>query len=62
MPHIEATFFDTRFDDETFRPQMVDALTRAVASVVGEDAANDTTVILHGVGPSRWGHGGRLLG
>ncbi|AUI53745.1 tautomerase family protein [Arthrobacter crystallopoietes] len=62
MPHIEATFFDTRFDDETFRPQMVDALTQAVASVVGEDAANDTAVILHGVAPSRWGHGGKLLG
>jgi phenylpyruvate tautomerase PptA (4-oxalocrotonate tautomerase family) len=62
MPHIEAAFFDTRFDDETFRAQMVEALTQAVASVLGEDAGNDTTVILHGVAPSRWGHGGRLLG
>ncbi|WP_139006294.1 tautomerase family protein [Arthrobacter crystallopoietes] len=62
MAHIEATFFDTRFDDETFRPQMVKAITQAVVSVLGEDAGDDTTVILHGVAPSRWGHGGRLLG
>lgn len=62
MAIIEATFFDKRFDDETFRAQMVEALTQGVASVLGEDAGNDTTVVLHGVSPSRWGYGGKLLG
>lgn len=61
MAHIEATFFDKRFDDETFNAKMVEALTQAVASVLGEDAGNDTTVILHGVRPSRWGYSGKLL-
>ncbi|HEV7931453.1 MAG TPA: tautomerase family protein [Actinomadura sp.] len=62
MAIIEATFFDTRFDDETFNAEMVEAITQAVASVLGEAAGNDTTVILHGVPRSRWGYGGKLLG
>ncbi|MET7932952.1 tautomerase family protein [Streptomyces sp. NPDC005336] len=62
MAHIEASFFNRRFDDEKFSEQMVEALTHAVASVLGEDAGNDTTVILHSVEPSRWGYRGKLLG
>ncbi|MDP9888670.1 tautomerase family protein [Pseudarthrobacter enclensis] len=62
MAIIEATFFDRRFDDEAFRGQMVEAITQAVTSVLGEAAGDDTTVILHGVAPSRWGYGGKLLG
>ena len=62
MAHIEASFFSTRFDDETFSEQMVAALTRAVGSVLGEAAANDTAIILHSIEPSRWGYRGKLLG
>lgn len=61
MAHIEASFFDRRFDDETFNERMITALTEAVASVLGEDAGKDTTVILQGVDPARWGHGGKQL-
>jgi phenylpyruvate tautomerase PptA (4-oxalocrotonate tautomerase family) len=32
-----------------------------VASGLGEDAGKDTTVILQGVDPARWGHGGKQL-
>jgi phenylpyruvate tautomerase PptA (4-oxalocrotonate tautomerase family) len=61
MAHIEASFFARRFDDETFNERMITALTEAVASVLGEEAGKDTTVILHGVDPALWGHGGVKL-
>ena len=61
MAHIEASFFTRRFEDETFSEQMITALTEAVASVLGEEAGKDTTVILHGIDPARWGHGGHQL-
>lgn len=62
MPHIEASFFARRFEDETFSQQMIAALTQAVSSVIGEEAGNDTTVVLHGIDPARWGHRGTSLG
>lgn len=58
MAHIEASFFNTRFEDEAFSEQMITALTQAVASVLGEDAGKDTTIILHGIDPARWGFHG----
>ena len=61
MAHIEASFFTERFDGEKFNEEMITALTQAVASVLGEDAAKDTTIILHGINPARWGHGGKQL-
>lgn len=61
MAHIEASFFNKRFDDEKFNDQMITALTQAVASILGEDAGKDTTIILHGIDPARWGHGGNQL-
>lgn len=61
MAHIEASFFMNRFEDEKFNEQMITALTQAVASVLGEDAGKDTTIILHGIDPARWGHGGKQL-
>jgi len=61
MAHIEASFFAQRFEDETFAEEMIVALTRAVASVLGEAAGKDTTVILHGIDPKRWGFHGRPL-
>ena len=62
MAHIEASFFSKRFEDERFSEQMIVALTQAVSSVLGEDAGKDTTVILHGIDPSRWGYRGKPLG
>ncbi|WP_020661391.1 tautomerase family protein [Amycolatopsis benzoatilytica] len=62
MAHIEASFFKSRFDDETFSAKMVEALTQAVGSVLGDDAANDTAIVLHGIEPSHWGYRGKLLG
>ncbi len=49
MPHVEATFADTRFEDGQFAGRMITALTEAVSSVLGEDVADSTTVILHGI-------------
>ncbi|WP_110207113.1 tautomerase family protein [Nocardioides daejeonensis] len=62
MAHIEASFFTTRFEDEKFSQKMVEALTQAVGSVLGEEAANDTAVVLHGIEPCNWGYRGKLLG
>lgn len=62
MAHIEASFFTSRFEDEEFTQKMVEALTEAVGSVLGEDAANDTAIVLRPVEPSRWGYRGKLLG
>ncbi|MDE2463324.1 MAG: hypothetical protein KGO02_06395 [Alphaproteobacteria bacterium] len=61
MAHIEASFFIRRFEDDTFNEKMITALTQAVSSVLGEDAGKDTTIILHGIDPARWGHGGNQL-
>lgn len=61
MAHIEASFFTRRFEDDTFSEQMITALTEAVASVLGEEAGKDTTIILHGIDPARWGHSGKQL-
>ncbi|BBG00867.1 MULTISPECIES: tautomerase family protein [Pseudonocardia] len=61
MPYIEASFFAERFQDDEFSARMVEAITEAVTSVIGEAGA-DSTVILHSVPRSRWGHGGKLMG
>lgn len=61
MAHIEASFFERRFEDETFSARMVEALTQAVVSVLGEEAGADTAIVLHGVPPTRWGYAGQLL-
>ena len=41
MAHIEAAFFNMRFEDEEFNEKMITALTNAVASVLGEDAGKE---------------------
>ncbi|MDK3016849.1 tautomerase family protein [Pseudodonghicola flavimaris] len=61
MAHIEAQFFAKRFEDEEFNEKMITALTEAVASVLGEAAGKDTTIILHSIEPERWGFGGMQL-
>ena len=62
MAHIEASFFNHRFDDEKCSEKMVTALTQAVGSVLGEHAASETSIILHAVDPARWGYKGELQG
>jgi phenylpyruvate tautomerase PptA (4-oxalocrotonate tautomerase family) len=62
MAHIEASFFNHRFDDEMFSEKMVKALTQAVGSVLGEHAASETSIILRGVDPAHWGYKGELQG
>ena len=62
MAHIEASFFNHRFDDETFSEKIVGALTEAVGSVLGDDAANETSIILRAVDPAHWGYKGELQG
>lgn len=62
MAHIEASFFNHRFDDETFSKNMVEALTQAVGSVLGPEAADETAIILREVNPARWGYKGQLQG
>jgi phenylpyruvate tautomerase PptA (4-oxalocrotonate tautomerase family) len=62
MAHIEAAFFNHRFEDDTFSEKMVAALTEAVGSVLGEDAANETAIILRAVDPAHWGYKGKLQG
>lgn len=61
MAHLEAAFFDKRFEDLEFNEKMITALTDAIASVLGEAAGKDTTIILHSVDPDRWGFGGQQL-
>jgi phenylpyruvate tautomerase PptA (4-oxalocrotonate tautomerase family) len=61
MAHIEASFFDKRFEDDQFNKKMVTALTEAVSLILGEAAGKDTTIILHSIDPERWGHGGQQL-
>ena len=62
MPYVEVKVFEERFEDETFSARMVDAITRALVSVIGEEAGNDATVIVEGVPRSRWGHRGKPMG
>lgn len=62
MAHIEAAFFKHRFDDDMFSAKMVEAMTHAVGSVLGEDAANETAIILRPVDPALWGYKGELQG
>ncbi|NMO94040.1 tautomerase family protein [Actinomycetospora sp. TBRC 11914] len=62
MPYVEVKVFEERFEDETFAPRMVEAITRAVSSVIGDEAGGDATVIVEGVPRSRWGHGGKTMG
>lgn len=62
MPYIEASFFEDRFADNQFAPDMVAELTKAVSTVLGENIAADTTVVIHGIPRQRWGHGGKMMG
>jgi 4-oxalocrotonate tautomerase len=59
MPLIEVTAFERRFTDDTQAQQLIAALTDALVSVYGEEAREETWVVLHGVAPARWGFGGK---
>lgn len=62
MPYIEVKVFEDRFEDPSFSQRMVEAVTQAMTSVLGEEVGAESPVIVEGVPRNRWGHGGKLMG
>lgn len=60
MPLIEVKAFERRFDDPEAGERLIAALTDALCEVFGEEAREETWVVLEGVEPARWGFGGRV--
>jgi 4-oxalocrotonate tautomerase len=60
MPLIEVKAFDRRFEDPEKSEKLIAGLTDALCEVFGEDAREETWVILQGVMPSNWGFGGEV--
>ena len=58
MPLITAKFYEGRLTPET-EPQLVKALTDALASVFGPEIREQTWVVLEEVPRRRWGVAGR---
>jgi 4-oxalocrotonate tautomerase len=58
MPLIEVRTFEHRLDDKTV-PAIAAALTDALCGVIGEQAREQTWVIVEGVPAERWAIGGR---
>jgi 4-oxalocrotonate tautomerase len=61
LPIIEVKLYDARLDDTT-SPKLIDALTEALVSVLGEPLRKGTHVILDGVPPAQWGIAGKPQG
>ena len=59
MPLIEVKLFDRRLESEELPGQVVEALTDALCSVIGEEARAETWVVVEGVSPRHWGIGGQ---
>lgn len=60
MPLIEVKAFDRRFNDPEAAERLIAGLTDALCEVFGEDAREETWVIVQGVEPSKWGFGGKV--
>lgn len=60
MPLIEVKAFDRRFNDTEAAERLIAGLTDALCEVFGEDAREETWVIVQGVEPSKWGFGGKV--
>ena len=60
MRLIEVKAFDRRFEDPEKSEKLIAGLTDALCEVFGEDAREETWVILQGVTPSNWGFGGEV--
>ncbi|GGS44307.1 tautomerase family protein [Streptomyces griseoviridis] len=59
MPLIEVKLFESRLKDAATETELIAELTDAVARVLGEDAREQTWVVLQGLPPARWGVAGR---
>ena len=57
MPMIEVKLYDHRVTDESV-PKMIEALTDALHESSGA-AKEHIQVIIQGVSPKHWGHGGK---
>jgi 4-oxalocrotonate tautomerase len=62
MPIIEVKVFERRLEDETQAERIAVALTDALCSVIGEQAREQTWVIVEGVPAARWAIGGKVGG
>lgn len=60
MPLIEVKAFERRFEDPDAAEHLIAALTDALCDVFGEEAREETWVVLEGVAPSRWGFAGKV--
>jgi 4-oxalocrotonate tautomerase len=58
MPLIQVTLYETRLDEETVS-QLIEKLTDAACSVVGEQMRELTWCIVDGVPARQWGIGGK---
>ncbi len=59
MPLIEVKLFEGRLKDSATEAELIAELTDAVGRVLGDDAREQTWVVLQGVSPARWGVAGR---
>lgn len=60
MPLIEVKAFDRRFDDPETTERLIAGLTDALCEVFGEEARDETWVLVQGVDPSKWGFAGKV--
>lgn len=60
MPMIEVKLFETRLTDEAAVANIIAAVTDGLCSVIGEEARDQTWVVVEGVSPKRWGFGGKI--
>lgn len=60
MPLIEVKAFDRRFEDPETTERLIAGLTDALCEVFGEDARDETWVVVEGVEPSNWGFAGKV--
>ena len=60
MPLIEVKAFDRRFADRETTERLIARLTDALCEVLGEDARDETWVLVQGIEPSKWGFAGKV--
>lgn len=58
MPLIEVKLFERRLESEETPRRVVEALTDALCSVIGEEARAETWVVVEGVPRRCWGIAG----
>lgn len=58
MPLIDVKLYEGRLN-ETVERELIERITDAVAGVFGEQAREQTWVVLNEVPPQRWGIGGK---